>query len=332
LNEPFFIMGCRRSGTTLVSRILDSHSRLASYHESYFYNIFRPELRWYGDLARDSNLERLLKDVEEILRMQGVEPPPRDALRRAMPSRSLAGVLHALLRLYAESQGKLRGGDKTPEHHAFLGEILEQFPASPVLFLMRDPRDTVLSIQRSFGHRAEEGARLWNAALADLKRAPRPVHVVRYEELARRPAEVVREICGYLGEAYEESMLSFFEKIPEQWQKRPGGEKLGKPVDAGSVGAFRDKMSAADVAAVESICASGMEEMGYGFVGARPAVARAPLARPRRPLPALLVERLVYYGFNRERWRRGMARWRLMARVRAHYFLASLAHGRRSGG
>ncbi|MBI1722473.1 MAG: sulfotransferase [Gemmatimonadetes bacterium] len=319
---PFFIMGCRRTGTTLVSQILDSHSRLASYHESYFYNIFRPELRWYGDLARPRNMDRLLRDAREIIAMQRVTPPGLEELRAAVASTpTFEGVLAALLRLYAEGRGKVRGGDKTPEHHEYLDEILEEFPDSPVFYLMRDPRDTALSSVKSFGVSPADAAWAWNAALESYRRARRPVRLVRYEELVQDPVEHVKGLCAVLGEAYEESMMAFFEHLPDHFRNRPAGKKLERPVDASSIGNFR-QMAAHDIWTIESICGEGMEAEGYAFVGARPPRAR-PQQRVRRPFVAEMLGRLRYYGMNGERWRRGFARWRLMLRVRARHVLGA---------
>lgn len=317
---PFFVMGCRRTGTTLVSQILDSHSRLASYHESYFYNIFRPELRWYGDLADPRCMRGLIADVRDVIRGQRAEPPGADELARAIASPTFEAVLAAVLLLYAEHRGKVRGGDKTPEHHLYLDEILDRLPASPVIFLVRDPRDTAHSIRRTMDVTLEDGARAWNAALSSWRGARRPVHLVKYEDLVVRPAEQVRAMCAHLGEAYEDGMLEFFTRVPDGLSHRRGGEKIDKPVDAGAVGGYRRHLTPREIATVEALCADGMEEMGYAFAGAAP-TWRVPLstARVRPSLPALIVERLRYYGSNTERWRRGMIRWRMMARVRLRW-------------
>lgn len=329
---PFFVMGCRRSGTTLVSQILDSHSRLAAYHESYFYPIFRPELRWYGDLRNRRALHRLIADVREVLCMQGADPPPVDALIAAMPAATLDGLLTSVLHLFATSRGKARGGDKTPEHYVFLDELLERFAESPVLFLMRDPRDVILSIKKTFGVKLEDGARSWNQAFLSQRQTRRPVHLVRYEELARSPASGVEAICSFMGEAFEPDMLSFFERIPERFRNRPGSGRLERPVNAGSVGRFRE-MSASDIARIELLCGEGMEAMGYPFAGSRPAYQPAHAETPvARPFLARALERLRYYGVNGERWRRGIARWRLMLRVRMHYLIGlGLGRAQHSG-
>lgn len=328
---PFFVMGCRRTGTTLVSQILDSHSRLAAYHESYFYNILWPELRWYGDLGRTPNLAAFVADVRRVIRAQGVEPPDAGELLRAVTSPTFAGVLEAVLRLYAAGRGKVRGGDKTPEHHLYLAEIGERFAASPIVFLMRDPRDTIHSIRRTMDATIEDGARSWNAALLSLRRSRHRVLLVRYEDLVTSPAQHVRAMCEHMGEPYEESMLTFFTRVPANLKNRRGGEKIDRPMDAAAVGTFRTRLSAAEIGTIERMCGEGMEEMGYAFAGPAPAQRLALEAVPARPaFPALVLERLRYYGINRERWRRGMIRWRMMARARLRH-LARAVTGTNGG-
>ena len=314
----FFIMGCRRSGTSLVGQILNSHSRLAVYHESYYYPIFRRELHWYGDLRRGGNLSRLIKDVRETLRAQRLEPPSAEEIRREVVTPSFEGVLDALLHGYALGEGKVRAGDKTPEHYRHLPDILANFPDSPVIFVVRDPRDTILSIRRNFGTSLQDAIRSWNEATLSYTRAADRVHLVRYEELVQNPEEVVRGICEHLGEPFEEAMFLFHEQIPE-WMRRPGG-KLDEPVNTGSIGRFRE-MEPDDVREIEAGCAEGMRTLGYDFSGPVPPVRHAvhTAAPAAPPFALLLLERLRYYGTNRERWRRGWLRWRMMARVRARY-------------
>lgn len=315
---PFFIMGCKRSGTTLVSQILDSHSRLAVYHESFFYPIFRPQLAWYGNLGRPANLGRLIDDMRAIVRLQGYEPPLGDAIRRRLVSPTFEGVLSTVLLLHAELQGKIRGGDKTPEQHAFLPEILERLPDSPVVFLMRDPRDTAMSIQKTFGVSLEDAARSWNAAVASYQRTSDRVHLVRYEELVQRPEAMVRSIASAVGEEYEPAMLNFFERVPEAWTSREGGAKLGGPMVTSAVGNYRE-MAPEAIWEIEEACAAGMDAMGYERTFPRQVGVSVPAPIPEGGWVSHLVNRLRYYGFNRLRWTRGLARWRLMLRLRLRY-------------
>ena len=316
---PFFIVGCKRSGTTLVSHVLNSHSRLAVYHESYFYPIFRPQLHWYGDLRRPANLDRLVGDVREVVRQQGQDPPPDGEIQRRLVSPTFEGVLSTLLLLYAESQGKPRGGDKTPEQYAFLPEILERLPESHVVFMMRDPRDTAVSILNVFGVSIQDAAHSWNTAFQSYRRLRDRVHLVKYAELTKQPEEIVQSMTIALGEVYEPGMLDFFQQVPKQLTARAGGAKLGGPVVASSVGNFRQLPDEA-IREIEDACGAGMEEMGYEFAFARRNRVAVTGTRPAHGRVAQLINILRYYGFNRVRWKFGLMRWRIVIFVRLRFF------------
>lgn len=319
VEPPFFLVGARRSGTTLLSRILDSHPRLAVYHESFLYSIFKAELPWYGSLDEDSHLHRLIQDVREVLGTQIDDVPSLDRIRAVLQRRTLGGVLAALLHLHASAQGKRRGGDKTPEHHHFIGDILDTGISAQVAFIMRDPRDTVLSIRRTFATSVEGAAHVWLNAFMSFRRWRDHVHLVRYETLVREPEPAIEALCEFLGEPYDPVMLEFFHHVPEAFRNRLGGEKLGGPIDPGSIGNFR-KMTSSEIGAIERICGPGMEEMGYERVHETgPAGPVVEAARPRQSRTRWVIDRLKYYGFKRARWVRGWARWKVMLRVRLLY-------------
>ncbi len=316
---PFFVLGCSRSGTTLTSRILDSHSKLAVYHESHFYHLLRHDLHRYGDLRQPRNLRRLLKDAREIIqRQKRMEPPTEEALLQALTAPTFAGVLAAILHLYARQQGKFRGGDKTPGHHSYLGEILGGIPGSRAIFIMRDPRDTVAALREKFGFSLKGAAALWNAAFESYTRFRPQVHLVRYEELVRSPSEITAGICSYLGETYEADMLNFFQRIPPRLANIRYNQDLLGPVDPRHIGRFRGELPRGDIEFIEAACVIGMEAMGYEFSGAKPKAATV------KPLTKVefAIDRLRFYGWNWERWRRGSIRWKIALRLRVRYFLS----------
>ncbi len=333
VRPPFFIMGCPRSGTTLVAQILDSHSRIAVYLETNYYALFRSDLDWYGDLGQTSNLERLISNVLEAIRVQGVTPPAVEDLLKALVAPTFEGVLTTLLHLYAQQQGKVIAGEKSPMHCRYLAEILENFPESPVIYVMRDPRDVVRSMQKAFGVRTDGAVELWNEAFLSYSEASRPVHLVRYEELVRKPVEAVGAMCAFLGQSYEPTMLRFFERIPEHIRRISPIDlsKLSGPVVPTSVGNFRE-MSTRDLAWIEAACAVGMGEMGYPFSTGSPRRIDGKIPQ-RTNVLRLFLDRVSYYRLNPERWRRGWFRWKMMLHLRAHYLLAlvSLRNGKWHG-
>jgi hypothetical protein len=275
-------------------------------------------LRYYGDLKKDSNLEQLIANVREAIAVAKVTPPSVEEIKGALTARTFPGVFGAVLHVYARSQGKRRAGDKTPDHHLYLDEIPGDFPQSPIVFVMRDPRDTVLSLQKAFGATVEAAAHTWNEAFASYAKVRGAVHLLRYEELARAPQQTIEALCGAIDERYEPDMLRFFEHVPGRLHREEKHKKLTRPIDASSVGTFR-QMPAVEIQTIESICAEGMEALDYAFTSApkfRSAVSRRPPAILRR-----VRDRLRYYGFHAGRWRAGLVRWKMMLRVRLRYWL-----------
>lgn len=318
LSPPFFIVGAPRSGTTLLSRILDHHSRIAVYPESHYYPLFRADLDLYGDLRQPPNLQRFIEDVGRVTQMQGaVNPAATEEFLEALVQPSFEGVLATLLQIHARKQGKVRCGEKTPGHHAYLDEMLERFPDSPVIFVLRDPRDTVLSIRRAFGTSLKGAAWMWNQAFMSYHRFSHQVHLVRYEELVREPRKTVEAVCAVLGEPFEFEMFRFFERIPDRLASLPNFSKLLKAVDADSVGNFR-QMSRHEVQWVEAACAEGMEALAYPFT--MPPPKPLPISAPTKL--DFLLDRLRYYGRDWRRWRRGWMRWKIVLRLRIRYFLS----------
>jgi hypothetical protein len=307
-----------RSGTSLVSHVLDSHSRLTIFYESYLYNYFRSELRYYGDLNKRSNLRRLIANVREAISVQSVIPPTTEEIESVLGARTFPGVFEAVLHLYARSRGKSRAGDKTPDHHFYLPEILRDFPRSPVVFVMRDPRDTVLSLRKAFGTAVEAGAHAWNEAFSSYSKVSSSVHLLRYEELARMPQSTIEALCGAIGETYEPAMLQFFEHVPERLRAEEQHKKLTRPIDAASVGAFRE-MPMGEIETIESICAEGMAAMDYAFATAPK--SQSSVDRTPPTLPWRVVHHLRYYRFHPGRWKPGLARWKMVLRVRLRYWL-----------
>lgn len=314
-------MGCPRSGTSLVGRLLDSHSRMAVYHETHYYPVFRRQLHRYGDLCRGANLRRLIADFLEHIRMQGVGVVPSiDELHSNLVAPTFGGVLATFLHMNALREGKTRSGEKTPGHYAFLPELQETFPESPVIFVIRDPRDTVRSIRKNWSTSIEGAAFQWNEAWRRHREAKRPVHLIKYESLVEDSEAVLEETCAFLGDSFEPGMMRFFERIPEHILslKHLDLGPLTSPLNTASVGRFRD-LPEREIGQIEGLCAAGMEALGYSFVTS----FRAPTIRGPRRLRrrTLLFDKLRYYRFNRERWRRGWYRWKMSLRLLARYWV-----------
>ena len=133
--EAIFIVGVPRSGTTLMRMVLGKHSRIAIADENHFLGHFMPwvdvgfDYRRVGDLTTDEGVRRLVDYLYSERFLEGTwvrgvsyfwkwlikHVPRQDMERRLLAGeRSPRGVFTAVLRAYADAQGRAIAGEKTP--------------------------------------------------------------------------------------------------------------------------------------------------------------------------------------------------------------------------
>ena len=230
ISRRLFVVGCSRSGTTMLQVALASHPRVCSFPETFF---FRRLTRGFSRLParlglptgrRRAAFERLLAEIErpDLARM---------APRRVVPVASSAAAFTAILDRVALEKGCDIWLEKTPMHLLNIGFIRRHVPALRFVHLIRDGRDVVASIHdRAQRHpelfpRQQEvsfGIERWNRSLRISERHfGRPDHSFAvYEDLVEDPERTLRRLCREIGIDYREEMLSERERtagsvIPE---------------------------------------------------------------------------------------------------------------------
>ena len=154
MSPPVFVLGVRRSGTTLLRVMLDRHSRLAVPDESYFI----PQLadRHRGPIE----VEAFVDDLRRLPTLREWEVDI-DAVRgRLRPGQPPGEAIAAVYETYAAARGKERWGDKTPMYMQRLPMLEGLFPTALYVHLIRDGRDCALSfaqmpagiVTRSWAH------------------------------------------------------------------------------------------------------------------------------------------------------------------------------------
>ncbi|TQE99010.1 MAG: sulfotransferase [Spiribacter salinus] len=292
-SAPFFIVGCGRSGTTLLRSMLDSHPLVGVPLESLF-------IIDYLSSRRPPSVLRKLLPGEYELQEWGISCRPEDLSDCA----SAAEMIDRIHRLYLREHGKSRWGQKTPRFVRF-GELLRaRFPGARFIHMIRDPRAVASSLVRSNVHRSTllHAAQRWSTDVSaglDLKRKhPQQVLCVRYEEMVADPESELKRICAFLNLEFVETMLRFHERTPgaygTYYDKIHSG--LSRPVSTSSTDAWRKHLDGRDVAIVESICRGRMEELGYRCESAdadRPGKVDLLATRVRR-LPRMLAQARHY--------------------------------------
>jgi hypothetical protein len=270
-DRPILIFGAPRSGTSLLSRLLNAHSRIAIPFESHLFNQWLGRLPHYGDLSRRDNQRQLISDIVTfgVVRDWRPIPDPEDVLART-DGPGFAAVSRAFMDWAAETQGKPRWGEKTPHHTLLHREVLDAWNDPLVVVIERDPRDVALSWKqaRFGGNHVLPFARAWDryvAACEEVRRklGPDRVFDVRYEALVSSPRKTLTDLMIFLDEEFEERQLSFHQS-GEVWKTdNRNQERLQTPISNRSVGLWKSSLSPREVRLIESVAGKAMERRRY---------------------------------------------------------------------
>lgn len=273
-NHPIFIVGASRSGTTLLAAMLNAHSRIACGPESQILNKIKPrQLKkiladiYWPRLAVDA-LSKITIAEEPVLSAFSLQKAEvENALQRKPPG--TGALFEAVAGLYAEKQGKPRWAEKTPRHLLHLHTLRSAFPEGRIIRIVRDPRDSALSMRQlpwaSDTYLAN--LYLWCAwyeqSDAFFDRDPRAMTVI-YENLIANPRAELQRICDFIGESFEEAMLdtansgAMLATKNEIWK-----QQVSAPLDPGRLFRWKRELSRADRVISDTVCQKWLHKFGY---------------------------------------------------------------------
>lgn len=305
--KRLLVSGMSRTGTTLLTTVLDSHPRV-----SMGYELMPGALPPYGDTvdvlsqAVEASGGAVDQCVRE-LRARGAETVAGFARRAAralvQPARLLADVQALALppdtaldsvemrtrlsMLVADRKRAIEGTEISGfKVNVPSVALVDRYlgPEATYVHITRDPRDVVAShFANDFGRTLEEIMRAWvNYGEQFEKFAadhPERTLVVRYEDLVHRPGEVVSRVCEVAALDFHPSMLDFAgSKASVHGSGHVNDRQLRSGFFVSSVGRWQTALSREQVHDVQASGRDLMTRQGY----------RLAPAEPPAPMPAAL--------------------------------------------
>ena len=283
---PVFVIGCSRSGTTLLYHMLLSSGNFAVYRiESMIFTLLEPRFR---PLSNPQNKRRMLDAwyCTRLYTRSGLEPSEIEP--RIMAECQNGGdFLRIIMEEMCRKQGVERWAETTPEHQLYISRIKETIPDALIVHVIRDGRDVALSWEklsqiRPFPwdrKRAAMAAGIYwewivNKGRQSGRRLGRDYIEVHYEDLVRKPAEVLRTLGPFIEHDldYERITQAAIGSVVEP-------NTAFKNEQRSPISRWKSDLSQAELATLERLVGGTLEELGYEL--STKTSSRSDLARMR---------------------------------------------------
>jgi hypothetical protein len=263
--NPFFIVGCPRSGTTLLSVLLDRHSSVAVPPETFFFHVFsgvsrqreQPDYEWLvSQYLDDSYMSAMKLDRSKVLqRLCDYNPDHPSFFRCALEE-------------YAALQTKSIIGEKTATHLRWVDTIFQWYPNAKVVWIVRDGRDVVMAMMRLFHKNLRTHCCTWRMSvelgLKFQQKYPNKIYKIRFEDLVDNPQSELKNLGDFLGIDYQERMLDtkvYSGAVPESEMFYK--ERALKPIDRSRIGEWKRSATPHQVHVMHSVMGNYLQQLGY---------------------------------------------------------------------
>ena len=243
LKKLVFLVGCPRSGTTLLQSLLASHPEVASFPETKFFDHIEPwfepkRMRW-GMVSRRLRvrLEGFFRD--ELDQPELIDQLPRIFLFKGHYSRRFIKILRTL----AKQQYKSVLLEKTPEHIFYIDYIEKFFPDAKIIHILRQGPDVIASLYQVTHQYPQWWDGAWDiercvkrwleSVEISFRHSGKPNHIlVRYQDLLENPAFIVAGLCEFIGLKFDPQIIEDYSLAAKKVSFEGAGRTVRESIQA----------------------------------------------------------------------------------------------------
>jgi len=265
IKQAIFIVGCGRSGTTMLGAMLGSHSRAITTPESQFNTDI------YNIMER-FNPQRAIEILENHHRFKIWNlniSPFRDTL---LSSNSHKEFIFKTVSIYRDTIARKDSADiwidHTPANVNKIDILLNIYPNAKIIHIIRDGRAVALSHKKvKWGKDyMPDMARFWisrvASGLAAECRYPDSVISIKYEDIVTDTENSLKRISNFIGIEYEDSMIEANGFILPEYTKEQH-KLVGKRADSSRVNRWREELTQREIEIFEHYAKDILRILGY---------------------------------------------------------------------
>jgi hypothetical protein len=264
--EPVFVVGCQRSGSTMLGAMLGGSPEVVTI----------PEAQFVADLLPAEGPAAVLDLAGVIDRIEGhyrFRIWQYDlAGRRPSGRGSFADAVRWLVRDYAVHHGRPDARlwvDHQPGHVRYLARLAAVFPKLKAIHLVRDGRAVAASLMPlDWGpNTINRAAYFWQQRLAlgfaaERWLGPARSAFTRYEDVVGKPETELRRLADFIGVAYGPELVAG-EGLEVPAFTRGQHALVGRAPDRRRIDGWRTQLSRREVEIFESISGDLLDYLGY---------------------------------------------------------------------
>lgn len=313
--SPIFITGAWRSGTTLISRILNNHHELSVTYDTVHF--LRFAYGKYDPITNKVNIKRLVHDIGERLKLRYNFDIDEDMILQELGDGiTYASVYDSVMRDFLlKNTGSKIWGEKTNLAWTKIPKFLEMFPNGTVIHVIRDPR-AVLASWKKFTNAPgndylDSIMNCYDSMRFAQKYETRYAHsnyvMLRYEDLVSNTQETVESLCEKIGVEFDAGMLDvnkFTDRAGDKWKANTVYNVEINGISMEMIDKWKNKLEEWEVFLTEELIGALLDTYHYQSLGLVDSRAFADKAISEVQKSSLVSEGLIRYLVTKESFER----------------------------
>ena len=273
-NEPLFITGSWRSGTTLISRVFNNHQNMqVTYDTVHFMRFIYNQ---YKNINLNSSKEKLIDDLNKRLKKRFNYKINKNKFllnnQRSFTYEILYNsIMNEFLKINSEDKN---WGEKTNLAWRQIPDFFKMFPNGRVIHLVRDPR-AILSSWKKFTNakKSDYLDSISNSfdsmkySIKYLKKYNKKKYsLIAYEELVSDPVLTIKKICKKLEINYDPNMLNsskYTDNRGKKWLSNSSYKSKTNKITSRNINKWKKNLNDWEILLTDISCSQFYKNFNY---------------------------------------------------------------------
>lgn len=278
--DPIFIVGYPRSGTTLLQALLATQAGILSLPETHFFctvnRFVKTDKKGFIELnCLEQVFEKIYEKMDLRFRPTEIEELTfYTKIKKLKPKNLFEYIVYYYIKKEtAKKNNPWRWLEKTPNHAFFLGLIFSFYPEARFINIIRHPVPAVYSRKTSFPYSKDKTldwlAQRWKLNVekteAFARENPGKLYSLKYEDLTDHLENELKKIGGFLKMNMNMALVKnhpgfarCFILPTEVWKKKDNRRHISNTNDK-----YKSLISREEAKGIESTLSNKMKEYGY---------------------------------------------------------------------